>query len=106
MPFGQFKGLPLRLIPNRYLEWLASRPALRPPLRGAVFAELARRRVGAEVPGLAGAPDPEVVDDLVTAGYRSLAQRHHPDAGGDGERMKAVNLAADWLRRRLAGTRR
>lgn len=44
------------------------------------------------------APAPEVVDEIVGAGLRTLARRHHPDVGGDVEHMQALNHAADWLR--------
>jgi curved DNA-binding protein CbpA len=35
-------------------------------------------------------------DDIRKA-YRSEAQKHHPDRGGDAERMQALNLARDTL---------
>lgn len=44
MPFGKFIGECLCDIPTDYLAWLARLPDLRPPLRGAVRAELSRRR--------------------------------------------------------------
>src|SRR5262252_6278767 len=102
MPFGRFRRQPLGAVPAGYLEWLASRPDLRPPLRGQVFAELARRRIHVEAePLIADAPDPGVVADLVRAGRRALAARLHPDVGGDGEHLKLVNATADLLLARL-----
>ena len=41
--------------------------------------------------------------DDVRAARRSLARRHHPDAGGDADAMRAVNVAAAEALRRLAG---
>jgi hypothetical protein len=35
--------------------------------------------------------------ELVAAAYRALAKLHHPDAGGDEERMKAINNAFEEL---------
>ncbi len=35
--------------------------------------------------------------ELVEAARRVLAKRHHPDAGGDEETMRAINAAADLL---------
>jgi len=35
---------------------------------------------------------------LVDTVYKALARQHHPDAGGDPERMKAVNLAYEAIR--------
>ena len=37
--------------------------------------------------------------------YRALAREHHPDAGGDPERMKKINAAYDDLRRVIEGLR-
>jgi DnaJ-class molecular chaperone len=39
-----------------------------------------------------------VVDEIVKAGVRSLAKVHHPDTGGNHQRMVAINNAAEWLR--------
>jgi len=35
--------------------------------------------------------------------YRQLARTHHPDVGGDPERMKEINAAWDLLRRASGG---
>jgi hypothetical protein len=35
---------------------------------------------------------------LVSAGYRALAQKHHPDHGGDGAYMSQINDTTAWLR--------
>jgi DnaJ domain len=35
--------------------------------------------------------------------YRLLAREHHPDAGGDAERMKLINAAYSDLRRIIEG---
>jgi hypothetical protein len=40
-----------------------------------------------------------VVQALVEAGFRQLAFAHHPDRGGDPDRMKQLNCARDWVRR-------
>jgi Putative quorum-sensing-regulated virulence factor len=107
MPFGKYRGLPIVDLPTAYLTWLASCVDLREPLKGTVFAELDHRGVGARlgsrqstVPPL-GQPDVRVVDELVTAGLRPLAKKYHPDLGGDGEVMKQVSVAAEWIRGRL-----
>ena len=36
-------------------------------------------------------------DKEITRAYRKLAKEHHPDAGGDEERFKAVSAAFDVL---------
>jgi hypothetical protein len=35
--------------------------------------------------------------EIVKAGRRSLAMKHHPDHGGDPMMMKTINMAADFL---------
>ena len=35
---------------------------------------------------------------VIDAGLRSLAQQHHPDAGGNDEDLLPVNRAVAWLR--------
>ena len=42
-----------------------------------------------------GLLDPE---DKVKKNYRSLALKNHPDRGGDGEVMKAINGAYDFMK--------
>jgi hypothetical protein len=44
-----------------------------------------------------GAPEP-----VVKAAYRALAQRYHPDAGGDGRIMARINGAYATIRAHLA----
>ncbi len=35
--------------------------------------------------------------EIIDAGRRRMAQKHHPDNGGSEDAMKAYNAAADWL---------
>lgn len=35
--------------------------------------------------------------EIIAAGRRALAARHHPDQGGDAEIMRAVNVTADYM---------
>ncbi len=37
MPFGRFRGEPIRDLPGWYLEWLQGRPHLNPALRRKVI---------------------------------------------------------------------
>lgn len=99
MPFGKFRGVLLADLPDDYLTWLKGLD-LREPLRTAVETEWSTRhtRLGATQ------IDPEVrpmAEELLTAGYRNLAQRHHPDHGGSTQTMTLVNLAAEALRKLL-----
>ena len=45
MPFGKYKGSPLKDLPNEYLLWLGCLPDLRQPLLGAVLLEMGVRIV-------------------------------------------------------------
>lgn len=40
-----------------------------------------------------------VYEELIDAGRRALARTHHPDAGGNGERMTLINAVADKAKR-------
>lgn len=52
MPFGKFKGQPIRQIPDQYLLWLGCLNDLRQPLLGDVLHEMGRRlRLAADYPG-------------------------------------------------------
>lgn len=105
MPFGRYRGTPLRDLPDGYLGWLAS-IALRPRLRAAVEAEIDRRDRGRTWPTVAlpkPCPAPETARELIGAGLRALARQHHPDAGGSHEDMVRVTVVADWLRQRVGG---
>lgn len=100
MPFGKHKGQPLAEVPTTYLRWLAGLDDLREPLRSAVHAELDRREDDYEptFTTTRPCPAPGLAEELVGAGLRSLARRHHPDAGGSDDVMQRVNAAAEWLR--------
>jgi putative quorum-sensing-regulated virulence factor len=98
MPFGRYRGLPLRDLPDPYLSRLRSLDDLREPLLSAVDDELDRRG-GAQ---RTRAPyDATLAQEIVAAGYRSLAKLHHPDGGGDLQMMKKLNATAEWLRDRV-----
>jgi hypothetical protein len=98
MPFGKFKGVLLEDLPDPYLAWLAGLDDLREPLSTAVADEY-RDRFGEDTAVPAGVRD--AGDAIVSAGYRVLAARHHPDHGGQTAAMQDVNAAAAWLRRQL-----
>ena len=103
MPFGKHVGCDIADIPDGYLRWLHNRE-LWGPLRVAVDAEYLKRFA-------APPPDndsPPLQDDvramaaeMVRAGWRALAEKHHPDKGGETYEMQLVNLARDFLRRSL-----
>ncbi len=105
MPFGRHRGTPLDQLPEDYLTWLSTLGDLREPLRTAVKREVEDRRWSRRyqqqqeqryAQDERGARDVDrgAALDLVRAGYRQT----HPDHGGDLERMKSINVAAQWLR--------
>lgn len=105
MPFGKFKGVLIADLPDDYVRWLFEQVELREPLRSAVAADHCRRFTPH---GTAKRPPSEVVtmaEEIVSAGFRKLAQLHHPDHGGDHTTMILVNHAADLLRARLRSTK-
>jgi hypothetical protein len=102
MPFGKFKGWSLDELPDAYLEWLCGLDDLREPLKSGVERE-SQARFGRTAGALVPLPREAVpvADELVTAGFRVLARRHHPDTGGDHRAMTLVNTAAEWLRQQV-----
>ncbi len=100
MPFGRYEGWNVNDLPSDYLSWLSDISLRDPSLRSAVMNELRTRgRSGAHARRTNGhAPNPAVVERLVSAGVRTLAKTHHPDCGGNTETMQQINNAADWLR--------
>jgi len=108
MPFGKHHGLDTADLPDDYLMWLARRCELYGGLRSAVRRELRMRgyepddfeddRRQAPPPPPPPPPpgdgvrvtrvDRALFTELVTAGFRALAMRYHPDRGGDAETMR------------------
>ena len=81
---------------------------LREPLRTAAHQEADRRRAAEwdrDTPGalVRPCPAPDVADELIGAGLRTLARRYHPDAGGSHDAMIAATAAADWWRAVVRG---
>jgi hypothetical protein len=99
VPFGKFKGVELADVPDDYLRWLKSLGHLREPLRSAVADEYEFRFSSANPVETLPADVRVMVEEIVASGYRSLAQRHHPDHGGATRAMQLLNDAVAWLRR-------
>jgi hypothetical protein len=108
MPWGKHLGDPISEIESSYLCWVIDNADhLAPDLKTAITAEL-RSRFGspppppprsAVSPWRTPCPDPTLASDIVAAGLRTLAKKHHPDTGGDTTTMQRLNAAAEWLRR-------
>ncbi len=97
IPFGKHKGFSLCDLPEDYLNWLLT-IEIREPLRSAIRAEADARRLNAEARDYSSAPYVAVVDELVSAGFKSLAKRLHPDVGGTHEKMIEITHAAEWVK--------
>ncbi len=105
LPFGKYRGWQLRDLPEDYLCWLAS-IELRPVLREAVMMERARRAMSeVSVSFCLSSEQRKVASEIVEAGRRALARKHHPDAGGNVVVMRDVNSLADRLLEQIGGGR-
>ena len=121
--FGAHEGERLRDVPTSYLTWMAREiEALAPDERRLVEAECLERGENCRSryrrdysappsrPAVAKLPagvTSTLLLDIISAGRQTLAKRLHPDAGGDVEAMKRVNVGADILEqqaRALAAT--
>jgi hypothetical protein len=111
LPFGKYRGQPIRDVPAGYLAWLLEEVDLRPELAEAVRAELSTRlRLTVRVEYIAAPMRPPqllvpAIREIVRAGYRDVARRVHPDVGGNAVAMRDVNVARDWLVDALCGGR-
>jgi hypothetical protein len=113
--FGKYRGERLEDIPTSYLQWLATKSTnVDKSIRDAAVRELIVRDVmprterrrsqetkPSKLPDLPPVPL-TMLSEIVAAGRRSLAFNSHPDRGGDQDRMKAINIGADWLERYVA----
>ncbi len=95
LKFGKYKGWPLSEVPTDYLTWLARESR---STAHEVEQELELRGI----PVAPAAPS-DMLTQIVTAGYRALAQHLHPDRGGDLHQMQALNAAVAHLREVLRG---
>ena len=103
MPFGKHKGQTVESLPDDYLAWLLTRD-LYEPLTSAVLGEAERRGEEAARRESSGMPPKEILNELLTAGFHSLAKRYHPDTGGDEKIMQHVTAAVTWLRKHIKET--
>jgi len=106
IPFGKYKNYPIEHLPDEYLRWLYFQDFLKPDIEQAVKMEVYDRWPGKfELrlsSCLAKTSDGKQAElkRAVSAVYRELAMKFHPDHGGNVEAMKAINLFKEKL---LAG---
>jgi uncharacterized protein (DUF3820 family) len=98
-PWGRYRGENVRDVPSSYLVWCVENATLTLDQRAAIQMELAQRF-----------PPPPLRADLrpmatrlLRTGFRTLAQVHHPDHGGDDATMRAVHETYEALRTLLDG---
>ena len=127
---GKHAGEPLYDVPLSYLKWaVKTMDSLSASEKAALHAEIYRQEERRSDQGYGGqgggwrrpplppsgglrlpaGSDPETAVEVIRAGRRALALKHHPDHGGDPSRMLAVNVVADYLEstlKQLTGGRR
>jgi len=87
-----------------YLAWLLESARLTWELREAITREIAARLDLPALPEVRGGVEalpPELrpwASEIVEAGFRAAARRHHPDLGGTNDGMRALLAAREALR--------
>jgi hypothetical protein len=109
MPFGKYRGTEIEDIPSDYLKWLRTID-LHGHLKRAVEDEWRVREpdededededeAPATPPMNLDGEDRALLDELMRAGYRTLARKYHPDlATGHAETMVRLNRLMDRLK--------
>ena len=69
-----------------------------PGWKGEPWQRVIASHLNLEAYGLLGVRK-DADDAVVRAAYRALAKKHHPDAGGDSEAMKRLNLAWEKIQK-------
>jgi hypothetical protein len=112
MPFGRFKGHDVYELPTDYLLWLTGielRDRLRAEVEDALRFRLhERKHADTSAPRVAIGPaiyidpaDVPAIRELIDRGFRAAARVHHPDAGGDAEKMRQLNVLVEKLRSQI-----
>lgn len=109
MPFGKWKGKPITELKDTYLDWLMGLDDLREPLKSAIEHEVQRR--GSSGSGASSAkpngngkaapslcPSPELAEEIVSIGMRTISQRFDPDKAADHEAVVLLHDTAKWMR--------
>jgi hypothetical protein len=104
MPWGKFRGWLLTDITSSYLCWVLESAEYASPVLRAAIQDVLQTRFGSPTsappppPRRGACPDTSLASEIVSAGVRTLAKRHHPDVGGDTATMQKLNATADWLK--------
>lgn len=91
--FGKYAGWRLEDVPLDYVDWMI----------GKCKHDLAMWEGERQRRELLEEAELTMVEQLVKAGFRELAKRHHPDYGGSATAMQELNAAHEWLKEALRG---
>jgi hypothetical protein len=94
--FGKYRGWEIEKIPSDYLSWLVDnieRESIRTIAREELSRRLRTESKASAQPKKLNVFDP-LTRQILDAGYRALAKKFHPDAGGDVRLMQTLN--AHW----------
>lgn len=85
--FGKYKGTRLSDVPEDYVLWMIDNSKKTITL---YQAELDRRKLVEE-------GSMSMVERIAAEGYRSLAKKMHPDAGGSAEDFRSLQAAKEQM---------
>jgi hypothetical protein len=91
-------------LPLREILRLLAKASARPPGKNKGKRRPATSETAKAADGIAiqlGREDIGLFWDLCTAGYKTLAMKMHPDTGGDGARMQALNALHKVIEKQL-----
>lgn len=93
LTFGKYKGWELARVPDDYIAYMieSNEKSLK------TFIDERERRLA-----LVDAKMP-MMERIIQAGYRSLANQNHPDKGGNTRTMQEVNAAHEKLKSMVRG---
>ena len=85
--FGKYKGSRLEDLPEDYLLWLLD---MRKKDVRIYEGELERRKLAEEA-------SLTMSEKIISAGYRELAKKFHPDAGGSAKEFQELRASFEQL---------
>lgn len=88
LTFGKYNGWELSEVPDDYIEYLMTAKEK----EFKMYREEKERRAAKAEASLS------MMERLILVGYRSLANQHHPDKGGNTKTMQEVNAAYEKLK--------
>ena len=110
LTFGKYLGKRLEEVPESYLIWvLENLTHLNPHTRMSIEQFLLKDDGAHESPTSTVEDSPvniEAFEGLIKTWYRQMAQRHHPDRGGDNKSMSVINDGYEKLCEMLSNLRK